>query len=140
VVHLLRQAGHSSTISTHHRPSWRSWVLMDPLKDLVNNSRPVILYDQIGNGRSIRLPGKPTSFWSIDLFVAELENAYQILLLNQLRHCRSLLGTNAGCGVRLSLSTIPGIFWGAQDGVCRCEPPEDPFDPVPGATPWTVSR
>ena len=47
---------------------------MDPLKDLAGNNRPVILYDQIGNGRSTRLPGKPTSFWSIDLFVAELEN------------------------------------------------------------------
>ena len=47
---------------------------MDPLKDLAGNNRPVILYDQIGNGRSTHLPGKPTSFWSIDLFVAELEN------------------------------------------------------------------
>ena len=37
-------------------------------------SIPVILYDQLGNGRSTHLRDKPASFWTIDLFVAELEN------------------------------------------------------------------
>lgn len=53
---------------------------MDPLKDLAEN-RPVILYDQIGNGRSTHLPDKPTSFWSIELFVAELENVIKFFSL-----------------------------------------------------------
>lgn len=53
---------------------------MDPLKDLSQN-RPVIFYDQIGNGRSTHLPEKPTSFWSIDLFVAELENVVKFFSL-----------------------------------------------------------
>jgi pimeloyl-ACP methyl ester carboxylesterase len=53
---------------------------MDPLKDLAG-SRPVIFYDQIGNGRSTHLPEKPTSFWSIDLFVAELENVVRFFSL-----------------------------------------------------------
>jgi len=54
---------------------------VDPMKDLAVN-RPVIFYDQIGNGRSTRLPGNPTSFWSMDLFVAELENVVKFFSLS----------------------------------------------------------
>ena len=63
------------TIVLHGGPGF-THDYMDPLKDLAGN-RPVIFYDQIGNGRSTRLPDKPTSFWSIDLFVAELENVIE---------------------------------------------------------------
>ncbi|KAI0372054.1 alpha/beta-hydrolase [Pilatotrama ljubarskyi] len=35
---------------------------------------PVILYDQLGNGRFTHLRDKPAEFWTIDLFVAELES------------------------------------------------------------------
>ncbi|THH30243.1 hypothetical protein EUX98_g3967 [Antrodiella citrinella] len=35
---------------------------------------PVIVYDQIGNAGSTHLPDKPKTFWSIDLFIDELEN------------------------------------------------------------------
>ncbi|KAI0649017.1 proline-specific peptidase [Trametes meyenii] len=45
-----------------------------PLADLAQQSYPVILYDQIGNARSTHLPHKPPSFWTIDLFLDELEN------------------------------------------------------------------
>ncbi|KAG6919947.1 hypothetical protein DXG01_013296 [Tephrocybe rancida] len=44
-----------------------------PLGDL-SSERPVIFYDQIGNSRSTRLNDKPQSFWTIDLFVEELDN------------------------------------------------------------------
>jgi len=44
-----------------------------PLADL-SDSRPVILYDQIGNARSTRFPDRPQSFWNIDLFIDELVN------------------------------------------------------------------
>ena len=44
-----------------------------PHADLADH-RPVIFYDQIGNGRSTRLPAKPSAFWSVDLFLTELEN------------------------------------------------------------------
>lgn len=48
---------------------------MLPLRDLAHaTDRPVLFYDQLGNGRSTRLPGKPRAFWTINLFVAELEN------------------------------------------------------------------
>lgn len=37
-------------------------------------ARPVIFYDQIGNGRSTHLREKPDAFWNIDLFIDELVN------------------------------------------------------------------
>jgi proline-specific peptidase len=44
-----------------------------PLADLAVD-RPVILYDQIGNGRSSYAADKPASFWTIDLMIDELVN------------------------------------------------------------------
>lgn len=46
-----------------------------PFSDLtVEASIPVILYDQLGNGKSTHLHDRPPTFWTIDLFIAELEN------------------------------------------------------------------
>ncbi|MCF7698307.1 proline iminopeptidase-family hydrolase [Loktanella sp. M215] len=42
--------------------------------DIADTGRPVILYDQIGNGRSTHLRDKGPDFWTVDLFIAELEN------------------------------------------------------------------
>ncbi len=36
-------------------------------------SRPCVLYDQIGCGRSQHLPDAPADFWSVELFVRELD-------------------------------------------------------------------
>lgn len=44
-----------------------------PLQDLAK-SRPVILYDQLGNGHSSRVHDRAQSFWTIDLFIDELVN------------------------------------------------------------------
>ena len=40
---------------------------------------PVVFYDQIGCGKSTHLPSKPPSFWTIPLFVAELDNLLSAL-------------------------------------------------------------
>lgn len=46
-----------------------------PFSDLsVDYDIPVILYDQLGNGRSTHLREKPLTFWTIELFILELEN------------------------------------------------------------------
>lgn len=46
-----------------------------PFSDLTATADiPVILYDQIGNGRSTHLRDKPSEFWKIDLFIEELAN------------------------------------------------------------------
>jgi L-proline amide hydrolase len=37
-------------------------------------ARPVIFYDQLGNGNSTHLPGRGEDFWTVELFVAELQN------------------------------------------------------------------
>lgn len=35
---------------------------------------PVIIYDQLGNGLSTHLKEKPPTFWTVDLFIDELDN------------------------------------------------------------------
>ena len=49
---------------------------MIPVGDIVSfpARRPVIFYDQMGNGRSTHLRQKDTSFWTINLFIDELIN------------------------------------------------------------------
>lgn len=46
-----------------------------PFSDIaVTTNAPVILYDQIGNGKSTHLRDKPQEFWKIPLWVDELAN------------------------------------------------------------------
>jgi len=50
---------------------------MLPISDLSlpgPQSRPILFYDQIGNGRSSHFKGKPKEFFTVDLFVNELLN------------------------------------------------------------------
>ncbi|KAI0362157.1 proline iminopeptidase [Trametes cingulata] len=60
-------------IALHGGPGLSHDVLL-PLSDLADHSIPVIFYDQIGNSRSTHLRDKPPTFWTIDLFIDELEN------------------------------------------------------------------
>lgn len=41
--------------------------------DLAADDRLVVHYDQLGNGKSTHLPDAPADFWSVDLFLAELD-------------------------------------------------------------------
>jgi L-proline amide hydrolase len=50
-----------------------------PLARLAERGRSVVLYDQLGNGRSTHLPDRGADFWTVELFVAELENLLQYL-------------------------------------------------------------
>lgn len=47
---------------------------LDGLTDLAADGRAVVHYDQIGNGGSTRLPDAGAAFWTVDLFLAELDN------------------------------------------------------------------
>ena len=49
------------------------------IADVAATGRGVVHYDQIGNGRSTHLPDRGASFWTVDLFLDELDN-----LLSQL--------------------------------------------------------
>jgi L-proline amide hydrolase len=61
---------------------------VDSFKDLAATGRAVIHYDQLGNGRSTHLPEKGGDFWTVDLFLDELNrlvthlgiaNSYDVL-------------------------------------------------------------
>ncbi|KAI0380511.1 proline-specific peptidase [Hypomontagnella monticulosa] len=54
-----------------------------PLTDLAAH-RPLVFYDQIGNGRSTHLPEKSgdEAFWTVELFKSELDNLLTHLGLN----------------------------------------------------------
>jgi L-proline amide hydrolase len=41
---------------------------------LADTGRAVVHYDQLGNGRSTHLPDAPPEFWTVELFLAELDN------------------------------------------------------------------
>lgn len=48
---------------------------VDAFKDIAAlDGRAVIHYDQLGNGNSTRLPDKGPDFWTVDLFLDELDN------------------------------------------------------------------
>jgi L-proline amide hydrolase len=47
---------------------------VDSFKDLASTGRAVVHYDQLGNGRSTHLPDAPTDFWTVQVFLAELDN------------------------------------------------------------------
>jgi L-proline amide hydrolase len=46
---------------------------VDSFKELAASGRPVIHYDQIGNGRSTHLPDKGGDFWTVPFFLGELD-------------------------------------------------------------------
>lgn len=59
----------------HGGPGATSRYLLS-LQNLAKNGIPVVFYDQLGCGNSTRLPEKAldTSFWTPELFIAELDN------------------------------------------------------------------
>lgn len=65
---------HTPLVGLHGGPGLSHDYLLS-LSDLaLNHDIPVILYDQIGNARSTHLKEKPVTFWTIDIFIDELEN------------------------------------------------------------------
>ncbi|KAI0318247.1 proline iminopeptidase [Amylostereum chailletii] len=109
--------------------------------DLATSTRPVVFYDQLGNAHSTHLPDKDPSFWTIPLFLAELEN-----LISQLKIDASpydLLGHSWGgvlaaelavrepappAGLRkvVLANSLPSIaLWGQSVGMLLSKFPED---------------
>ena len=52
------------------------------LAKLADKGRPVVHYDQLGGGRSTHLPDKGGDFWTVELFLRELENLLVTLGIN----------------------------------------------------------
>lgn len=65
---------------------------VDSFKDLAANGRAVIHYDQLGNGKSTHLPDADPGFWTVGLFLDELQALITQLGLSQY----ALLGQSWG--------------------------------------------
>ena len=63
------------------------------IAELARSGRPVIHYDQVGAGRSTHLPDRGGDFWTVDLFLAELDNLLAFLGVQDRYH---LLGQSWG--------------------------------------------
>lgn len=57
-----------------------------PIGELAAAGRPVVFYDQLGNGRSTHLPDRGAEFWTVQLFVDELANLIDSLGLGERYH------------------------------------------------------
>ncbi|MET8179276.1 proline iminopeptidase-family hydrolase [Streptomyces sp. NPDC005336] len=66
-------AGKPAVIAVHGGPGSTHDYLLS-LASLADEGWPVIHYDQLGNGGSTHLPDKGADFWTVDLFLAELDN------------------------------------------------------------------
>lgn len=65
---------------------------VDSFKDLAEHGWPVVHYDQLGNGRSTHLRGLDPGFWTVALFLDELNNLLRHLGIGQY----ALLGQSWG--------------------------------------------
>lgn len=63
------------------------------IADVAASGRPVIHYDQVGNGKSTHLPDRGVDFWTVQLFVDELANLVDKLGIGSRYH---LLGQSWG--------------------------------------------
>ncbi len=56
---------------------------VDAFKDIAASGHAVVHYDQLGNGKSTHLPHQDPSFWTVELFLAELDNLLDHLDIRQ---------------------------------------------------------
>ena len=107
----------------------------------LEETRPVIFYDQLGNNRSTHLREKPASFWTIDLFINELINLIEYLGISS-RY--DILGHSWGgmlasefiirrqpTGLRrlVIVSSLPSVeLWNESNKILKKELPQDVQD------------
>jgi L-proline amide hydrolase len=77
-------AGPAPLVVLHGGPGASHDYLLS-IADLAND-RAVVFYDQIGNGRSTHYPGRNGDFWTVDLFVRELQNLVEALGISDRHH------------------------------------------------------
>ncbi|PSL37607.1 tricorn interacting aminopeptidase F1 [Labedella gwakjiensis] len=69
---VLGSEGVTPLVVVHGGPGCTLDYLLS-LTDLVRPGRPVVFYDQIGNGRSTHRPDAPASLWTVEFFLGELD-------------------------------------------------------------------
>ena len=85
-------AGKAPLVVVHGGPGC-THDYVDSFKDLADDGRVVVHYDQLGNGRSTHLPDRGPDFWTVALFLAELDNLLENLGMTGRYH---LLGQSWG--------------------------------------------
>jgi len=107
------------------------------LTEIARSGRPVIHYDQLGGGRSTHLPEKGPDFWTVELFLSELDNLLEFFgiadryyLLGQ--SWGGMLGAEHAIrrprGLRaLIISNSPAsmALWASEAKALRSEMPEE---------------
>ncbi|MDQ6611654.1 MAG: proline iminopeptidase-family hydrolase [Gemmatimonadota bacterium] len=66
-------SGLTPLVAAHGGPGCTHDYLLT-IADIAQSGRPVIHYDQLGNGHSTHLRDKGADFWTVDLFLDELDN------------------------------------------------------------------
>jgi L-proline amide hydrolase len=110
---------------------------LENLAEIAASGRPVVHYDQVGGGRSTLLPEKGPTFWTVDLFLAELDNLLSFLGVEQRyfllgQSWGGMLGAEhairqpAGLkGLVLSNSPASMALWAREAKVLRAELPRE---------------
>jgi proline iminopeptidase len=92
---IFGRGSETPLLIVHGGPGARSCTF-DPLAEILSRDRPVIVYDQLGTGRS----GRPMdrSLWTVDRFVTELGEVRKALGLERVH----LFGHSWGAGLVVS--------------------------------------
>lgn len=91
-VHGELRSGLTPLVVLHGGPGFSHDYLRN-IADVALSGRAVVLYDQIGTGRSTNLPDMPSDFWTIELFIAQLQGLLRYLEIEDDFH---LLGQSWG--------------------------------------------
>lgn len=72
-------AGPRPLVILHGGPGTPNPYLEPHVELYTTHGIPLVFYDQIGSGKSSRLPDKPKSFWTVEHFMDELDNVLRTL-------------------------------------------------------------
>jgi L-proline amide hydrolase len=103
----LGAGGPTPLVALHGGPG-ATHDYLTSLTDLASSGRAIVLYDQIGNGRSTHLPERGAEFWTVELFVRELHNLVDALGIRERHH---VLGQSWGgfLAQEYALTQPPGL-------------------------------
>ena len=123
-------------------------TISSPMSGSARSGRAVVLYDQLGGGRSTHLRDKAPGFWTVELFLAELDKLLAISASQKrLPRARPVLGRHAGrrawrarpAGLRsLVIANSPAsmTLWVQEaDRLREALPPGVQADPAAGTRP-----
>jgi L-proline amide hydrolase len=104
----LHGAGPAPVVILHGGPGMPHDYLESLAVLAEDHGRPCIMYDQLGCGRSEHLPKAPVDFWSIDLFLREIDVLLEHLGIEGRYH---ILGQSWGgmLGLEHALRRPPGL-------------------------------